>query len=102
MNASENSEVKLGDVAKSLAIGRTTFFKQLRSKRILDAKNLPRERYVRRGLFKVRQRQWVDTKRNQYRDYWLVLVTPEGERFIQKQLQNDDAGAVLDERQPIK
>jgi hypothetical protein len=74
--------MKLSEVAKSLSIGRNTLFKKLREQNVLNSNNVPRDRYIQRGLFTVNHRRYEDQAKQEFRDYYVTLVTPEGQLFI--------------------
>lgn len=83
MNQTEPN-VKMAIVAKRLNIGSKTLFQKLRDANVLKDDNTPRSQYVQRGLFQLIHKQYVNHSKKEYRNYYLTLVTPQGEQFIQQ------------------
>ena len=71
----------IGEVAKSLGVGRNTLFSFLRQNKVIGKTNVPYHRYIERGYFTLKQ-----TVKNGYA-HGVTLVTPEGIAYLNKLLK---------------
>lgn len=75
------------EVAKVLGMGPNRLFESLRKERILMADNLPFQRFIDAGHFRVVRRQYTDHDGESH-TYSRTMVTGKGLAFIQKRLQS--------------
>ncbi len=72
------------DVAKFLGIGSKTLFQQLRDAHILNDHNLPYQRYIDAGYFRVLTKSWDSTIGAQL--YGKTVVTRIGYHWLKAKL----------------
>jgi anti-repressor protein len=77
------------EVAKVLRTGPTRMFEFLRKEKLLMRNNLPYQKYLDAGYFRVIQKQF-DDKRRESQIYTRTLVTGKGLAYIQQRIQNQD------------
>lgn len=77
------------EVAKVLSIGPNKLYKLLRNRGYLMSDNLPFQRYLSAGWFKVVERQWTDDSGSHV--YTKTLVTGRGLQHIQRILDQEAA-----------
>ncbi len=70
------------DTAKLMGVGSKTLFRWLREKKVLNEKNLPYQRYLDRGYFKVQRREYTDW-RDKRVPYGQTYVTPKGMSWLE-------------------
>jgi hypothetical protein len=81
------------DAAKVLATGEKRLFQYLRQERILIADNLPFQRFIDVGYFRVSRRSWVHSQTGDATGYTVTLVTGKGLAWLRKRLAGQlDAG----------
>lgn len=74
------------EVAKALNIGRNRMFRLLREHKLLMPGNMPYQRHIDAGRFRVVERQYTDAKRGEKHTYTRTLVTGKGFAYIQAAL----------------
>lgn len=81
--------LSIGAVAKALHTGRNRLFEFLRDQKILMSNNLPYQRYLEAGYFRVRE---VPTVRGEVTvNVTQTLVTPKGQEYIARLLRAQEA-----------
>ena len=73
------------EVAKVLGIGSNRLFKFLREEGLLMRDNMPYQKHLDAGLFRVVEKQYNDVRGESY-TYTRTLVTGKGLAYIQKRL----------------
>ena len=86
--AENNQAIKLAEFAKKINMGRNTFYRKLREKKILNDRNIPIDRLINDGMFNVRHHRFEDFGKMEFRDHYAVTVTPKGQIFISRALTN--------------
>lgn len=71
---------------KELKLGQKLMFKTLRNRNYITQKNLPFQRYLSQGLFKVKQ--VIYDYKGEKRIYPQVRVTPKGQEYLLRKLRN--------------
>ncbi len=75
--------------SKGFPIGEKRLFIKLRSLKMLDNNNVPFQRYMEKGYFKIIRQQY---QRGQVKHVYLkVLITPRGQNYIEELLVNEEA-----------
>lgn len=77
------------EVAKVLGTGQNRLFKFLRGRSILMANNMPYQKYIDAGYFRVIEQQYKDGRKENF-NYTRTLVTGKGLPYIQKLLSEGD------------
>ena len=77
------------EVAKVLEIGPNRLFKFMRDEGLLMRDNMPYQKHLDAGLFRVVEKQYNDVRGESY-TYTRTLVTGKGLAYIQKRLQNQN------------
>ncbi len=75
----ENTQT-MAQAAKVLGTGRTRLFSFLRNRKILQNNNIPYQRYIERGYFKVVEKPITMGGKN--RNYVQTVITPKGLDFV--------------------
>ena len=80
------------DFAKTLCnegfeIGRNRMFKWLKNKKILQKNNTPYQQYIINGAFQVKKT--VHLEDGIYKQYTMPLITPKGQLYLFKKMQQD-------------
>lgn len=78
------------EVAKVLGSGQNRMFAWLRDQRILMASNMPYQRFIDDGYFRIVERQYTD-RRGESHTYTRTLVTGKGFAYIQKRFGEERA-----------
>lgn len=77
--------------SKGFAVGQTRLFNKLRSWKLIDKFNVPHQRYVDAGYFKVINERF--NKGGNFPSVYLkILVTPNGQKYIEERLRNEGNG----------
>jgi len=72
----------LSAFAKAINEGPNRFFRKLRADKVLMESNLPYQKYVDRGYFKVVERKpWTDSKGNEHPTF-TTMVTGAGQAWL--------------------
>jgi anti-repressor protein len=88
--ASTDTTYDLGVVAKNLNLdyGRNTLFKLLRERKILNAENVPYQRFVDVGYFELKQTTFVGEK-GKLKVHFQSRVTDKGLKWLHKNLKQN-------------
>jgi len=78
------------EVAKVLGSGQNRLFAWLRDQRILKPGNMPYQRFIDEGHFRIVERQYTD-RRGESHTYTRTLVTGKGFAYIQKRFGEERA-----------
>lgn len=78
------------EVAKVLGTGQNRMFAWLRDQRILMTSNMPYQRFIDEGHFRIVERQYTD-RRGESHTYTRTLVTGKGFAYIQKRFGEERA-----------
>lgn len=78
------------EVAKVLRTGQNRMFAWLRDQRILMTSNMPYQRFIDEGHFRIVERQYTD-RRGESHTYTRTLVTGKGFAYIQKRFGEERA-----------
>lgn len=78
------------EVAKVLGTGQNRMFAWLRDQRILMASNMPYQRFIDEGHFRIVERQYTD-RRGESHTYTRTLVTGKGFAYIQRRFGEERA-----------
>lgn len=76
-----NGVASMGDVAKSFQVGRNKMFEKLRELKVLQNNNVPYQRFVKDGYFKVKET--VSYNHLSYTTY----VTVKGQTYLHNKLK---------------
>lgn len=83
--------VDLHTAAKLIGYGPIKLFRLLRDRRVLNSENIPYQKYIDQGLFKVECKyQWIE-QFQQYRPYGQTHATNKGLEWLAKLIQEDQA-----------
>lgn len=80
----------IAEVAKVLGTGQNRMFAWLRDQRILMSSNMPYQRFVDEGYFRIVEGQYTDRRRESH-TYTRTLVTGKGFAYIQKRFGEERA-----------
>jgi anti-repressor protein len=79
--------LSLAEFAKTLDIGQNRLFRKLREEKLLMQDNMPYQEYITRGLFRVVENAYKDSK-GEVKTYTRTLVTGKGQYWIQNKFFN--------------
>ena len=75
--------------SRGYAIGERRLFEKLRALKMLDNNNVPFQRYMEKGYFKIIRQQY---QRGQVKHVYLkVLITPIGQHYLEELFVNEEA-----------
>lgn len=86
--------LSIGDFSKVLAskgfeTGQTRMFGKLREWKLIDKYNVPYQKYVDSGYFKVIKEPYARRGMQTLYVYLKILVTPNGQKYIEERLRNE-------------
>lgn len=79
---------KIGDLGKTLCIGRTKFFRRLKNDGVLMANNLPYQKYIDRGYFTVVENKPFTDSKGETHPTFTAMVTGAGQVFLVRRYAN--------------
>ena len=75
--------------SKGFDVGQTRLFNKLRSWKLIDKYNVPYQKYIDNGCFKVIKEPYAKRGIRQLCVYLKILVTPTGQKYIEERLHNE-------------
>ena len=75
--------VSIGDYGKAIGIGQNKLFSQLRDLKILNDSNIPYQKFIDAGYFKVIE--WILEKKNQAK--FKTLITGKGQLYLAERIK---------------
>ena len=89
--------LSIGDFSKVLAskgieTGKTRLFAKLREWKLIDKCNVPYQKYIDSGYFKVIKEPYAKRGMETLYVYLKILVTPNGQKYIEERFRNEGNG----------
>ena len=78
--------------SKGFAIGQIRLFNKLKDWKLIDKSNVPYQKYIDAGYFKVIREPYAKRGVQQLHVYLKILVTPTGQKYIEERLRNEANG----------
>lgn len=78
--------------SKGFAVGQIRMFEKLRQWKLIDKFNVPYQKYVDGGYFKVIKEPYTKKGIQALYAYLKILVTPNGQEYIEERLRNETNG----------